>query len=72
MKDIVMIQLKDICNYNDDFEYEPMFICKDADFEEKYNGLVDICKNYECFEDIADYINDNFNAINVEIREIRV
>lgn len=72
MNNIVMIQLKDICYYEDSYEFEPIFVIKEESFEEKYNKLVEICKNYEDFQEVEDFINENFQKINFETRYIEV
>lgn len=72
MNKYVKIQLKDICYYDDDFEYEPFIVAKDENFEEKYNKLVEVCKNYEDFQEVEDFINENFQKINFETRYIEV
>lgn len=72
MKEYVRIQLKDICYYDYDFEYEPFIVEKDENFEEKYNELVKVCKNYESFDEVEDFINKNFEKIGFETRYIEV
>lgn len=70
---IVLIQLKDICYYDDDFEYEPFLVKADTkDFEKKYKGLVKICQNYDDFQEVEDYIAENFEKIDYEKRVIEV
>lgn len=71
-KEYVIIQLKDICYYGDDFEYEPFIVEKDNNFEEKYKKLVDICKNYESFDEVEDFIAENFIKLDFEKRIIEV
>lgn len=72
MTDYVIIQIKDISYYDDDFEYEPFIVKRDEDFEEKYNKFVKIAKNYECFDEVESFINDNFEKIDFEKRYIEV
>lgn len=72
MKEYVIIQLKDICYYDDDFEYEPFIVEKDENFEEKYKELIKLCKNYNDFQEVEDFIYDNFKIINFEKRIIEV
>jgi hypothetical protein len=72
MNNIVMIQLKDICYYEDSYEFEPIFVIKEENFEEKYSKLVEVCKNYEDYQEVEDFIYDNFKRIDVERREIEV
>ena len=43
--EIIRIQLKDMCYYDDDFEYSAVYVVKDENFESKYEELVKICKN---------------------------
>lgn len=72
MKELVYIKIKDICYYDDDFEYYPILVEKCDDFEEKMKKLEEICKNYEDFQQVEDFISDNFYKIIYEIREIYV
>lgn len=72
MKELVYIKIKDMCNYDDDFEYDPILVEKCDDFEEKMKQLEEICKNYEDFQQVEDFISDNFYKINYEIIEIYV
>ena len=72
MNDYIIIKLKDMCNYGDDFEYEPFIVKKDEDFEEKYNKFVEVCQNYECFDEVQDFIHDNFETIGFETRYVEV
>ena len=72
MNNIIMIQLKDICYYEDNFEFDPIFVIKEDNFEEKYNKLVEICKNYEDYQEVEDFIYDNFKRINVDKRLILI
>lgn len=72
MEEYVIIQLKDICYYDDDFEYKPFIVEKDENFEEKYKELVKLCKNYNDFQEVEDFIYDNFKIINFEKRIIEV
>ena len=72
MNNYVIIQLKDICYYCDDFKYDPFIVEKNDDFEEKYNKLVKVCKNYESFDEVEDFINANFEKIDFETRYIEV
>lgn len=72
MKELVLIQLKDICYYDDDFEYEPFLVEKNEDFEKKYQGLVNICQAYEAFDEVEDYISENFTKVEYEKRIIEI
>lgn len=72
MNNYVIIQLKDMCYYGDNFEYDPFIVEKGENFEEKYNKLVEICKNYEDFQEIEDFINENFEKIGFEKRYVEV
>lgn len=71
-EEYIVIQLKDICYYDDDFVYEPFIVKKDKDFESKYKKLEKLCKNYECFYEIEDFINNNFEKIEFEKRIVEV
>lgn len=68
----ILIQLKDICYYDDDFEYEPFLVKKDEKFEEKYKKLVNVCNNYEAFDEVEDFIHENFKTIEFEKRIIEI
>ena len=69
----MLIQLKDLCYYEDDFEYEPFLVKADTpDFEEKYTELVEVCNNYDDFQEIEDFISENFEVINCEKRTIEI
>lgn len=72
MKELVLIQLKDSCYYDDDFEYEPFLVEKDEDFQEKYQGLVNICQSYDSFEEVEDYIAETFTKVDYEQLTIEV
>lgn len=72
MKEYIIIQLKDMCYYDDDFEYEPFIVEKDENFEEKYKELIKVCKSYNDFQEVEDFIYDNFKIINFEKRIIEV
>lgn len=69
---IVAIKLKDLCYYDDDFKYDTIYVEKGKDFEEKYKEFVNICKNWEDFEEVYEYIANNFTRIDIEEREIMV
>lgn len=64
--EIIKIQLKDICSYNDDFEYSAIYVAKDENFENKYEELVKICRNYDDFQEVEDFICENFKQVEVE------
>ena len=68
----VCIQLKDINYYDDDFEYEPIIVEKDENFEETFNELKKVCKNYEDFNEVDEFIEENFKKINIEKRIIKI
>lgn len=72
MIEIVEIELKDICYYGDMVEFDRFYIIKEEDFEEKYKKLEHICKNYEDFEEIGEFVNNNFKTIDIEYRVIEV
>ena len=68
----ILIQLKDMCYYDDDFEYEPFLVEKDKDFEKKYEELVKICNTYEQFDEVEDFIQENFVKLDFEQRIITI
>ena len=72
MDKFVLIELKDICYYDDDFEYEPFIVKMDDGFEEKYKELESLCKSYDDFQDIEDFICDNFKKIEFDKRIIEI
>lgn len=72
MKDIVKIRLKDICYYEDNFEYNPIYVIKNEKFEENINKLKEICENYDSFQEIDDFIDDNFEKIDIEEIEFEI
>lgn len=65
-KDYVIIQL-----YDDEFNNK-YIIKKDEDFEKKYEKLVELCGKYEYFDEVQDFINENFETIGLETRYIEV
>lgn len=69
----VLIQLKDLYYYCDDFEYEPFIVKADTpDFEKKYQKLKSVCQNYEDFQEVVDFVHNNFEAIEFEKRIIEI
>ena len=72
MKELVLIQLKDLCYYDDNFEYKPFLVEKDKDFESKYKKLVKICNTYEQFDEVEEFIQENFIKLNFEKRTINI
>lgn len=72
MKEYVVIQLKDMCYYDDDFEYDPIIVVKDADFEKKFKRLKKVCGNYESFDEVEEFIADNFETLKYEQRIIQI
>ena len=72
MIEIVEIEIKDICYYEDMLEIDRFYVIKDDDFENKYKKLEHICKNYEDFEEIEEFVNNNFITIDIEYRVIEV
>lgn len=72
MKDIVKIRLKDICYYEDNFEYNSIYVIKNEKFEENINKLKEICENYDSFQEIDDFIDDNFEKIDIEEIEFEI
>lgn len=69
---MILIQLKDLCNYEDDFEYEPILVEKDKEFEKKYKKFVKVCQTYENFQQVEDFISENFNRVAYEQRIIEL
>lgn len=63
---LALIQIKDICYYDNDFEYEPFLVEQDENFDEKYRRLVHICQNYDDFQEVEDFIEDNFTKVKFE------
>ena len=72
MKNYVIIQLEDICYYDDDFSYDPFIVERTDDFEQKYKELLKVCNNYEFFQEIEDFINENFKKVQFEKRVIKI
>lgn len=70
--EIVRIQLKDTSYYDDDFQYDAFYVIKDKNFESNYNALVKLCGDYENFQDVEDFIYENFTTIKIEELEIEV
>lgn len=71
----IMIKIKDNNNYLDNNEETILYqflVEKDKDFDEKYEKLLKICKDYLDFQEIIDFICDNFKEIKVDEREIWV
>lgn len=69
---LMVIKLKDICYYGDDFEYPPFLVKDEPNFEKKFQKLEYICKHYEDFQEIEDFITENFEKIEFEERIIYV
>lgn len=63
MIEVVKIEFRDIeyMDYNEDIFY----IIKREDFEEKYKKLIELSKNYDSFEEICDFINNNFILLDI-------
>ena len=68
----VVIQLKDLCYYEDDFEYDPFIVEKDDKFEENYKRLVELCQGYDDFEEVEQFVRDNFTKLDYEKRIINL
>lgn len=66
MENLVMLKLIDEC---DDSTY-PVLVKKDKNFEKKYEKLLKLCRSYENFQEIEDFLCDNFDIVNIEEREI--
>ena len=71
---MILIQLKDMCYYEDDFEYTPYLIDNEnaEEFNEKYEQLEKICHTYQDFNEVEDFINNNFKVIPFEKRVIEI
>lgn len=71
---MVLVQLKDMCYYEDDFEYTPYLIDdkNTEEFNKKYEQLEKICHTYQDFNEIEDFINNNFKVIPFEKRIIKI
>lgn len=68
-KDYIRIQLKDMCYYDDDFEYEPFIVKKDKDFEKKFKKLERLCKHYDSFDEVENFIDNNFEKLELDFEE---
>lgn len=71
---MILVQLKDMCYYEDDFEYTPYLIDdkNTEEFNKKYEQLEKICHTYQDFNEIEDFINNNFKVIPFEKRIIKI
>ena len=71
---MILIQLKDMCYYEDDFEYTPYLIDdkNTEEFNKKYEQLEKICHTYQDFNEVEDFINNNFEVIPFEKRVIEI
>lgn len=71
---MTLIQLKDMCYYEDNFEYTPYLIDNEntEGFNEKYEQLEKICHTYQDFNEVEDFINNNFKVIPFEKRVIEI
>ena len=71
---MILIQLKDMCYYEDDFEYTPYLIDNEnaEEFNKKYEQLEKICHTYQDFNEVEDFINNNFKVIPFEKRVIEI
>ena len=67
MEHLVMLQLMDECGDN---EVYPVLVKKDKNFEKKYEKLLKLCRSYENFQEIEDFLYENFDVVNVEEREV--
>lgn len=70
MIEIVEINLRDY-EYND-FDYETFYIIKTKDFEKKYEQLMKIAREYEDFQEVYDFIHNNFITIDIDYRVVGV
>lgn len=71
---MILVQLKDMCYYEDDFEYTPYLIDdkNTEEFNKKYEQLEKICHTYQDFNEVEDFINNNFKVIPFEKRVIEI
>lgn len=54
-----------------DFDYT-IIVEKTDDFEEKYAELERLSESYDNFQEIEDFIYDNFNKLGYDEREITI
>lgn len=69
MDKYALIRLHDIDDI--DFDYT-IIVEKTDDFEEKYAKLESLCESYDNFQEIEDFIYDNFNKLGYDEREITI
>jgi len=69
MDKYALIKLHDIDDI--DFDYT-IIVEKTDDFEEKYAELERLSENYDYFQEIEDFIYDNFKKLGYDEREITI
>lgn len=69
MDKYALIKIHDIDDI--DFDYT-IIVEKTDDFEEKYAELERLCESYDNFQEIEDFIYDNFNKLGYDEREITI
>lgn len=69
---VIMIKLKDLCDFKDNFEYKPYLVVADDEFKKKLDGLKNVCKNYSDFEEVTEYVKNNFKYIEFDEEVIEI
>lgn len=69
---LVLIKLKEICVFYDNFEYKPYLVVADDEFEKKLDGLKNVCRNYSDFEEVTEYVKNNFEILNFDEEVIQI
>jgi hypothetical protein len=69
MDKYALIKIHDIDDI--DFDYT-IIVEKTDDFEEKYAELERLSESYDNFQEIEDFIYDNFNKLGYDEREITI
>lgn len=68
MQEIVCLEFQEYDSYGANGFTK--YVIKDENFEKKLNELQELCYNYDNFQEIEDFIVDNFKEIKVEKYEI--
>lgn len=63
MQEIVCLQFEEYENWGEGFD---RYVIKEENFEEKLKELQELCYNYDNFQEVEDFIVDNFKEINIE------
>ena len=68
MKEIVCLKLKDVENYYTDYNNNDYnkYVIKDENFEKNLKGLKKIVQDYDNFQEVEEYISENFQEITIE------